>query len=871
MLAAGAEYLAYEAMARGAMPVVRASFLPFYQSNGIDANINSGECNFVPPDRIQFHYHGLDGGCITDVMEAKMQVASTPVSVAWDYNYPGYDVTLYFRTSSEAFALFDSSPSYVAVNQGDTLDLQAYYQFALIIFGYRAWAVDAIGDADTFSAYAVDSDSDTYKSYAAHEHVPGDRFSYIENLEVVGEFVTIQDIEQAGSVSMEVPVDFGDLVAGSHSGLLLTNRQGSFVGDVWTPAPAYSPNMASFFLADQPDWQQIMLKIELGWDKSGYFRAGFLEDEWLSDSYTDFVTLFLGRVKKWGPINRAVDEGGMAQPNTVEVYAEDFIADCLNRRIALPSEDGTPNPVIFGEFLKDAEPIAGWHPGTPIKTAVFEDGNFNELDGTGISGGGGLSVITPGLTQEWALRSVVSGASQSAYGKWSVQTSGEMFVTGSIRFTSIPSTIGNLQTSFLSSVDSVGAVADLLAVNSEGYFQGIGGTSNFNIVEYEGVPLSFALWFSPQTVGHSRLWINGDEILSYQGDLTGHVAQTIRFGCVTGGGGAGEEWTVDYDDLKIFSEYFSNAYQVYGGPFVSIGAVYLDDRGQPASKTIGAYTQTLTRHANFGMVQFTSTDPEFEVSGDVKMRVVENMGGRHPLEVIELLLYMAGLTDYIDATALAAAYLATPNDIINCCFEGGGDRNRWGLKDVSSMGMTIGDAIREICSRCLYLVFTDAGSIKIVPYTGIHPTDAAVLALTASNKWENSQTFDLDNIKDYVTAVYGWYAHNPSLFYVAGDMTAGGDGVGLDYSWESPVASESLTMVKTKADLLYQFLSANERVDPVRTNLIGARVEGMDIVSITDPLLHSGAKKYWVSGKEVSLDRGSFETNLQLIRYLGDT
>jgi hypothetical protein len=174
--------------------------------------------------------------------------------------------------------------------------------------------------------------------------------------------------------------------------------------------------------------------------------------------------------------------------------------------------------------------------------------------------------------------------------------------------------------------------------------------------------------------------------------------------------------------------------------------VYIDNLAQPDSKVVDTYTQTLTRYTEYGIVQFTLTHLNLEISGEVLVRVVEHTGGRHAPDIISSLLAEAGLTDYIDATSLAAAYFACPNGIINARFEGGGERNRMTLKDISSMGMTIADALKEITSRCLYWIFVDAGKVKVIPYTGSPPA-SPVLALTASNKWGNSQTMDLESIK----------------------------------------------------------------------------------------------------------------------------
>ena len=889
MLAATDEYKAYEALPRGTTPSIRATFLPYYWSNGINADGEFNECAFVTPDRIQADYHGFTGGYwISPVLTANLQVPFSPAIASWNWNYPGFDVLLYWRGADSITAL--ATTDWTLLEQGGTVQIYPYYQFMLTLEGYRAWAVEdpdsndlwddsdwsgwsgfsgESDDPDDFTAWAVDvAGVEAEEGYAAEENVPGDSLTYIEALQLLGEFTVMRDIEQAGSVSMEAPEDFSDLVAGSHSGLLLNNRQGAFVDSVWVPAPLFSPNKSSFFLSQQ-DWYDLQLKIELGWSKGGWFRSGFGEDEWLSEGFTDFVTLFLGKVKSWGPVNRAV-----GSPNNVEVYAEDFILDCLQKRICLPAADGTPAPLTYGEFLVQADPIIARSVIPPLKTATFEDNNFNELAYKVESGGGVFSIVTPGLdgiSGTRAARATITGANQSAYGVLQVPVAGELFATGKIRFSTIPAAPANLNMTFLKIVDAAGVSNFAIQVYNTGDIYSLqGGQSKFNLQAYEGVPLEFGIWTVPGTPGHWRLWISGEEILTHDDTTLTTLPSAIHFGAITGG--AAESWVIDFDDIMVWDHYHRNAFVVPGAPFAALGPVYLDNIAQPESKAVGAYTQTLIRLPEYGMVQFDSDDPEFEVSGDVMVRVVENAGGRHALAIITDLLDRAGLTPYIDAAALAAAYLAVPDDIINARFEGGAAESR-GLKDYASLGLPIADALKEICSRCLYWIFVDAGNIKIVPYTAaplVTPTDPLQI-LTASNKWENSQVIDLANVHAFVTVIYGWYDRNPAFNYVAGTQEPGGQGIGLDFSWGGAVATENRLIAMAKADLLLKFLSAQERIDPVITTLAGARLELMsDVVNLADELLSDAPINYLIAAKEVGLDLENRMTTLTLRRILGE-
>jgi hypothetical protein len=892
MLAALAEYIEYEAQPRGATPAVRATFFPYLWPNGVNAGGEFAHCAYVAPDRIQADYEGFTGGeWISEVLTANLQVSESPAVITYQWNYPGFTGLLYYRAAETAALL--AVAGWTPIESGDTIQIRNFYQFKLTLEGYRAWAVDDPGDANGFTAYAVDvAGVEAEEGYAAEDHVPGDPLTYIEASELMGEFPVVRDIETAGSVSMEAPKDFSDLVAGSYSGLTLNNRQkapslaGWFTGewfvDGWfgesIPAPLFSPGKSSFFLAQQiaayaspaEFWKQanIQLKIELGWSKGGWFVNGFGVGGWLAEDFTDFVTLFIGKVREWGPVTRAV-----GSPNTAEVYAEDSVSDCLKKRVCLPAADGSPNPLTFGEFLCKAEAVAGWSPDPVIKSAYFESNDYSELH----SKAGTYSLITPGLTADRAFRVETPGVAilESSYGTIRLDSPGEMFVSGSMRFHTIPANIASNNMVFMQFLTEAGLVITNVTVQFTGnlfagFNSGPSEDGKFNIKAFEDVPVTFAVWGFPgdATHGKFRLWINGEEVITYNGVF--EIPIEFRFGPMTGAIAA-EAWTIDFDDLEVKPKYYHNAFKVDGSPFTGIGPVYIDDIAQPDEFVGVSSTETLIRYPAWGMVQITSADPEYKPSGDVQVRVIENAGGRHALYVIEQLLAAAGLTENIDAPALAAAYAACPDDVINARFEGGGDKKKnFGLADKSSMGVTVADCLKEILSRMMYWFFIDAGRIKIMPYTGAALTDP-VLALTASNKWENSQTIDLQNINAFVTAIYGWYERNPSLFYVAGTQEAGGEGVGLDYSWDSPVCCERRDVVKAKADLLLQFLSAQDLIDPVSMSLSGARLELMtDVVSLRDELLNDTAQNYVIRSKEVNLDRGSRGTTLRLMRILGE-
>ena len=568
------------------------------------------------------------------------------------------------------------------------------------------------------------------------------------------------------------------------------------------------------------------------------------------------------------------------QPNTCALYALDWISDLLKQRIAMPAEDGTPQPLTFGEFLCTAQAVGGWSADTPIKTATFEGDNFNELDHLMVSGGASGSLVTPGLTKSWAFRVQTTGASQSVYGQLDLPNpAGEMFVTGNFRVQAAPSTFADKNCHLMRFTNAAGAnILDVSVETSGVLHEASMGESKFKISAYIGQKLPFAIWLRAGNPGYIGLWINGDEVLSYTGNTSGLSPASFLFGAIVDS--VAENWTVDFDDLQVYNRYYENAFQVFGGPFQGIGPVYIDGVSQPDSQTLGGYTQTVTRFPNWGIVQFSSTNPNFKPGNTVQMRVIMNPGGMHPVDIISALLTQAGADGYIDTTNFAAAKAATPGDLINARFEDKGSNNSvpnqvQGLKDYQNSGVTVADAIKEIVSRCLYFFFVDIGKIKIIPYLGTPPT-GPVLDLDASSMFECDPIIDMDTLTTYVGVTYGAYATNPNLYYLAGLSSPEGQGASLDFTWGSPVASESYDMAKAKADLLLKFLSAQERLDPVRMNLAGMRLELMDAVSAYDQVLMDAPINYWLMRKQINLDAphlaggSNREVDLQLMRFLGE-
>ena len=833
-----------EARLTGATPIALFTILPFYHKTGVAAASGTFlETSYSDPDKILADYHGFaEGYWYSPVMTAGLGRYPSPAVVGMDYNTPGYTMTLKWRSAMTPALL--AAASWQTVGLGDPVQVYAYYQWGVWWAGYRCWAQDPGDPEDNYTAWAQPTGtSDQYDSYAGDTVHPFDSQAYIYLALLTGEFpVPPGDVESAGQVTSESPFDFSEIIAGDHT-LILSNRHRDAQGQ---PAPRYSPHRDSFIFAGETDWFRRQLRIDFGYVRPG--TGGKVFDTFL---------LYLGQIRQWGPLPRAADEEGQLQPHTVEIYSKDWIAQALEKRVGLPDDAGNPQPLIYGEVLAEATEISGRGLGDPLKSAGFEKGSLDELDGTATSGGGVVSLnSTTPLSGIYSLRCAVSGASQQAYGVLALPLpADEYFLQMKWRFTAMPGSPANDNLTAFKFRDASGGTLVRFYVNDSGKLVAVMADdvtekeTDWSIATHDGIRADLSLWIkcgAPGTANVS-LWVSGDQVLDWSDiDLTGLQVKDLVFGLVQGA--AAESWTVDIDDLRLWNSYLDNAYQVFGGPFTEIKTVYVDKMVYSKS--------TLAKYPGDGVVAFSEMTADVppkrqKVSGSVMLRVVKN-NLTHPVDIIEELLTEAGLDEYTDAASFASAKAATPDDLVGCCFE---DSN-------------LAEALTEIASRCLYNLYVDHGEIKIEPYQGTPPA-AAELALDGAELRHIEPLTDMEDSRAGVMVKWGWFDRNPDLSYVAGDRS-GGEAEEIDLTLDSPVATESEVMAKQKADALLKRLQyGKEILDPVRLSLRGARLELGDGVEISDSYLLESARIYEVFQKIVNLEP-PYETSLRLARFLGE-
>jgi len=137
---------------------------------------------------------------------------------------------------------------------------------------------------------------------------------------------------------------------------------------------------------------------------------------------------------------------------------------------------------------------------------------------------------------------------------------------------------------------------------------------------------------------------------------------------------AGDQWTFSAQPAVYH-------YKVFGGPFESITAVFLN--GEETWDQVTADPAT-------GVIQVSGR------SAQVEARVVKDHT-THPVDIIRDVLHEVGLDQAIHQDSFDLAKSLTPEYAIGVCFE----------------NLTAAQAIREIVRRCLYELWVDFGEIQI--------------------------------------------------------------------------------------------------------------------------------------------------------------
>ncbi|MBI4643096.1 MAG: hypothetical protein HY743_05060 [Deltaproteobacteria bacterium] len=369
--APSAEFEAEETRRSGAKPFFRFIINPHYFRTGIAAGSGTFvNCAYQAPDRLQVNAGATSASWTSPALRATVGSFPAEFSPTWVFSSPGYDgLLLELRTAATEAGL--ASASWAALSQGAPVSIYEYYQWRATWLAVRCWFFDTEGEMDDAAMWFLDAyaPEDPYQSYFT-DGIPGETVAYLEAVRFAGEYLLPSaDVKQNGALTLDAKEYFADLAAADHT-LVLLNRD-----------KRYSPRHANFIFAGETHWYKKRLRIEFGY-------------EWPNGQLTDTIVLYEGVILRWGPAPHGVDQGGKFGEHVVEIYSRDEVADLLEQKVGQPAEDGAPQPMVFGEVLRQAEQLGDETLGDPNRTADFEDGTTGELTGVDAGGDGAVAVVT---------------------------------------------------------------------------------------------------------------------------------------------------------------------------------------------------------------------------------------------------------------------------------------------------------------------------------------------------------------------------------------------------------------------------------------------------------------------------------------------
>jgi hypothetical protein len=320
MRQAGAAYLQEEARYRGARPRVKGVLSPF----DLDYGLAPGSGQFV-----QTVYGGETGklamtdgyhtsGSWTSLINQITSPYLDEAMASWETPTGYMDVEIGYRTGSTLDDV--SQAAFVPLASGQDISLAPYFQVQVNFREtIRAWALDDAGQADNFSAYAVDQAPDSgFESYASDGPGCLTGFSLAGRLNLPE-----QEIIAPGALQVELTRDFSELKTASHT-LGLDNRLGQWLN---RPENAYLQSL---------DFTQKLLTLYHGWE--------------LADGTVSWQLLYQGAVQHLSGMAH-----GWSQQHRMHLESQDNVAAKLAQILGAPSDTGERRPFMRGTYLATGE------------------------------------------------------------------------------------------------------------------------------------------------------------------------------------------------------------------------------------------------------------------------------------------------------------------------------------------------------------------------------------------------------------------------------------------------------------------------------------------------------------------------------------
>lgn len=317
MRPASGEFLQEEQRLRGARPRVRAVLFPFELDYGLGPGSGTFENTRYggEPGRIELApgYH-VSGSWVSPVMQTFSPHLDTAVPF-WE-EQAGYVTVVVSLRGAASPSGVEGTP-FVPLTCGQEAPLAPYFQVKVEFqAGGRSWSVEAEGEVDDFTAYAVD-----WPGEGAFDSLTGDGAfpACIEKLRLEGRLtVPESEILELREVEVELARDFSGL-AGGRNVMVLDNRHGRWL-----------PGRESFYLLGLP-WEKKCLALEYGFE--------------LPDGRVEWMPLYRGAVTRLGGL-----ADGWQVRHRVELETLDWIVQRLHQRLGTPTPEGERRPFIRGFY-----------------------------------------------------------------------------------------------------------------------------------------------------------------------------------------------------------------------------------------------------------------------------------------------------------------------------------------------------------------------------------------------------------------------------------------------------------------------------------------------------------------------------------------
>jgi hypothetical protein len=676
--------------------------------------------------------------------------------------------------------------------------------------------------------------------------------------------VLASEVADPGSLKMESPFDFSNLVAGEHTLKL------------FDPTGKYNPDSGSFiFGGGSYSWFGKGIRVAFGFVRPG-------------TQTVDAITLYEGKILSW----KRTEEAGKTP--TAEVYSKDWVSAFMEFPLGVTDDSGNEHPLLINQPLVDAEDAgddlpsdtwkkwAGWEAGGS-PGAGLEDGN--EYAGDGVITTNTDPNAWAGFNDRYTFASAANAKAVWYFDFGSLQSSARF--QGYVRFDTIPdspaaektcfSGIYNYKNPGQSGCCYVELYSDefqMLVVKSKRASETNPKThtTSTQLTNTANPQVKIAFVFQGDShPGVVKVYVNGQEAWTNAGNWNGESVSRLKCGPQLAG--TAEAWGLTWDEWYATWPAPPIVYQAtckgYGG-ITDIIDVFKDGVDVPEEAFKRSRRQRhLDRKLNLKRLHYLWAlrsnwspwtaysiawlDIYNKPSGSMCFQV-QGINYTHPVDIISYLInlvsaQMPGLSGRIDTATFQAAKAATPAYAISCNF-----------KDISC-----GEAAKEITSRLLYNIYGEEGKIKIKAYTGSGPS-GSVLSISSSMLKVKPLEYNFEDIVNKVRVQWGWYDMNNTLYYVTQDSNLisqlGLKDDQIDLSYSSCVAMD--TAYTSTAQTLAQRLLTRMKYPPKKCEIEGwfdylPRLQLWDCVAL-DGVNH------WVYSKEISQDG----CKIGLVRFPGE-